>query len=240
MGTSECASRANNGDDTSNALSARQLGALEATNPVGSACCADVSAWERAHQALSRVARRRAALDAEEGRCLLAAVRAAAHVHLGFGTFAEYVERLLGYSPRSTHEKLRVAEALEGLPALSCALDRGALTWSALRELTRVASADTEQEWLAFASGKTVRQLQDVIAHTEPGDAPDSPRTPGPRRHVLRFEVTPETFALFREASAHLRRHGDLAFDDDALLLTWRAPSSEVPPTPDARATRSR
>jgi hypothetical protein len=60
------------------------------------------SDWRTAHEALSRLARQRAAADAEEGRWLLAAQRAAAHVHLGFGCFAEYAERLFGYSPRST------------------------------------------------------------------------------------------------------------------------------------------
>jgi HNH endonuclease len=167
---------------------------------------------------------------------LLAALRAAAHVHLGFGTFTEYVERMLGYSPRSTHEKLRVAQALENLPALSHALDEGTLSWSALRELTRVASADTEQEWLELSRGKSVRQLEDIVAHTRPGDGPDSPRTPGPRRHVLRFEVAPETLALFREASAHLRRHADHAFDDDALLLTM-ARAVFGGPSDEGRAT---
>ena len=58
-------------------------------------------------------------MDAEEGRWLLAGVRSAVHVHLGFGGFAEYVERLFGYRPRTTREKLRVAEALERLPALA-------------------------------------------------------------------------------------------------------------------------
>src|SRR5215510_12623607 len=79
--------------------------------------------WRLAHAALSRLARQRAAADAEEGRWLLAAQRAAAHVHLGFGSFFEYCERLFGYRPRSTHEKLRVAAALESLPALASALE---------------------------------------------------------------------------------------------------------------------
>ena len=42
--------------------------------------------WVQAHEALSRLARERAAADAEEGRWLLAALRSAAHVHLGFGS----------------------------------------------------------------------------------------------------------------------------------------------------------
>jgi hypothetical protein len=209
MGTSGCVNGAREAFD---AVAGKA--SIDAANDVGGSC-----AWERAHRALSRLGRQRAALDAEEGRCLLAALRSAAHVHLGFGTFAEYVERVLGYSPRSTHEKLRVAEALEGLPLLSRALDEGALSWSALRELTRVASTGTEQEWLEFASGKTVRQLEEVVASVRPGDGPDSPRAPAARRHILRFEVAPETLALFREASAHLRRNADAAFDDDATLL---------------------
>jgi HNH endonuclease len=179
----------------------------------------DTSAWQRAHQALSRLARRRAALDAEEGRCLLAALRAAAHVHLGFASFAEYAGRLLGYSARSTREKVRVAEALEGLPALTRALEQGHVSWSAVRELTRVVTDETEAEWLEFARGKTVRQLEEVVASAQPGDAPSSPRVPRVRRHVLRFEVAPETLAAFREASTRLRRSSDAAFDDDALLL---------------------
>src|SRR6187399_1320449 len=98
--------------------------------------------WVRAHTALSRLAQERAAADAEEGRWLLAARRSAAHVHLGFGSFAEYIERWFGYQPRSSQEKLRVAEALEELPALERALSGGELSWSAVRDLTRVAAHD--------------------------------------------------------------------------------------------------
>jgi hypothetical protein len=61
--------------------------------------------WVRAHEALSRLAKERAAADAEEGRWLLCALRSAAHVHLGFGSFAEYVERLFGYTGRARRKK---------------------------------------------------------------------------------------------------------------------------------------
>jgi hypothetical protein len=86
------------------------------------------SAWVRAHEALSRLAKARAMADAEEGRWMLAAVRSGAHVHLGYGSFGEYIERLFGYGRRCTQEKLRVAEALEKLPETARALERGALS----------------------------------------------------------------------------------------------------------------
>jgi hypothetical protein len=120
--------------------------------------------WQLAHETLSRLARERAAADAEEGRWLLAARRSAVHVHLGYGAFSEYVERMLGYKPRTTLEKLRVAEALEGLPAIERALSSGELSWSATRELTRVAVRETEHEWLEFAQSKTLRQLEQMLA----------------------------------------------------------------------------
>ncbi len=95
--------------------------------------------WRRAHAELLRIASDRVMLDRDEGRWLLVAQRAGVHRRLGFATFAEYVERVLGYGPRTTEEKLRVAAALEQLPALAAS----ELSWSALRELTRVATPDT-------------------------------------------------------------------------------------------------
>jgi hypothetical protein len=188
------------------------------------------SEWVGAHRELSRLAALRARCDAEEGRALLRALRSAAHVHAGFGSFAEYVERLLGYRGRLTYEKLRVAEALERLPALSAALESGTLHWSAARELTRVVAVETQTAWIEVARGKSLRQIEALVAGANPGDTPGAPAAPGnalgapAQRHVLRFEVTGETFAAVREAVAQLRRaQGGLVDDDAALLAMARA-----------------
>jgi len=175
--------------------------------------------WMLAHEALSRLAKARAQAEFDEGRWLLCALHAATHVRLGFGSFAEYIERLFGYSPRTTQEKLRVAEALEELPQTAAALAAGTVNWSTVRELTRVAITDTEEEWLEAARGKTVRQVEAMVNGRSPGDTPDSPSDPKKRRHVLRFEVTAETLATFREAAAKLRRGCDFKLDDDSILL---------------------
>ena len=179
----------------------------------------DAGDWVQAHEALSRLSRQRAALDAEEGRWLLCAWRSAAHVHLGYGSFARYVESLFGYRPRTTQEKLRVAEALEALPRLAGALEAGALSWCAARELSRVARADNELAWLDTARGKTLRELEALVASRASGDAPDAPPSERPRPRVLRFEVAADTFATFREAVQHLQRAAGARLDDDALLL---------------------
>src|SRR5688572_7282354 len=96
--------------------------------------------WLHAHEALVKLAKKRAGLAFEEGRLLLSALRGEAHARLGYGAFAEYVERLFGYRPRQTQEKLRVAEALEALPNTTHELQAGKVCFSAVRELTRVAT----------------------------------------------------------------------------------------------------
>jgi 5-methylcytosine-specific restriction endonuclease McrA len=186
--------------------------------------------WVRAHTALTRLARERAAADAEEGRWLLVAWRSSAHVHLGYGSFSEYVERLLGYSPRTTREKLRVAEALEALPLCAGALEQGRVTWCAARELTRVATAETEAAWLEAARGSTTRDLERLVSGKMPGEQPSRGDEPSPpQRHVLRFEVAAETYATFRSALIELRRAAGGPLDDDAALLEMARHSLGTP-----------
>ena len=175
--------------------------------------------WRRVHHELSRLARLRAGLDAEEGTWLLRAERCRVHAELGYGSFAEYIERLFGYDAQTTREKLRVASALDELPVLSRALSNGEVSWSAVRELTRVATLDTETEWLSAARGKTVRQVEKQVAGRTRGARPDDPADPGAMRHVLHFDVSAETLATFREAMDKLRRDAGSSLDHDAALL---------------------
>src|SRR5688500_411120 len=116
-----------------------------------------------AHEALSKLRLKRAALDAEEGVWRLRAFRAATHAYFGDASFGEYVERLFGLSRRTTEEKLRVAGALEVLPELAEALRSGKLNWSAVRELTRVALPETEREWILSVCRKTAREVERMV-----------------------------------------------------------------------------
>ncbi len=112
-----------------------------------------------------------------------------------------------------------MAEALERLPALADALRTGNASWSTLRELTRVATSETEREWLAAARGKTVREVEKLVSGHRPGDLPGGTKDSSAERNVLRFEVSGDVLATFREAVAKLRRDAGGALDDDAVLL---------------------
>jgi hypothetical protein len=183
------------------------------------AAASNAAGWQRAHAELLRLSQARARLDSDEAHWLLEALHSEAHQRLGYASFGEYIERLFGYSPRWTAEKLRVAEALEALPHLSRALAEGALPWSSVRELTRVATPETESEWLACSRGRTTRDIERLVSGHAAGSRPGDGRNPHEQRHVLRFEVSGEVFATVREALAKLKRDTGSPLDDDGALL---------------------
>ena len=105
------------------------------------------------------------------------------------------------------------------MPLLDRALTQGELSWSAVRELCRVVTAETEAEWLSEARGHTLREIEKQVSGKKRGELPGAPADPQRERHVLRFEVTAETLATFREAMKKLTRDSGSALDDDTALL---------------------
>jgi hypothetical protein len=92
-----------------------------------------------------------------------------------------------------------------------------------VRELSRVATAETERAWIDAAQGRTVRQIEKLVLGHARGDRPSDVPLASARRHILRFDVAAETLATFREAMKKLRQDsGERLDDDDALLLMAR------------------
>jgi hypothetical protein len=121
-------------------------------------------------------------------------------LELGFATMLAYMESRLGCEPRTAKDRLRVAEALEQLPAIAKALFEGRLLWSAVREITCVATPRTEAEWIDAAVGKTVRGPQELVAGRVVGDrSTDEPRDEVRVREIT-LALTPAAFALLRQA----------------------------------------
>jgi len=202
--------------------------ALQMARPVAAEVLG-MSGWVQAHEAVLGVARERGSLERREGVCLLRARREDVHRHLGYGAFAEYTDRHLGFSHRTTDDKLRTAAALEHLPELAQAQHDGRLNASAVRELARVATAGTESAWIRAATGLRVREVERLVAGRRPGDHPtDAPR-PEVVKHVLRFEVSAETLAAFRGALRCVAERSGHRLDDDAALLLIARAALDAP-----------
>src|SRR5215470_14872542 len=156
--------------------------------------------WREVDRRLREYARHRASLDAAEAFDLLRAEQLKLHFLHGFVSMYEYMERVLGYGPHAARERMRVARTLAKLPQTTAALARGELTYSAVRELTRVATAETEASWLAATKGRAANQIEGLVAGHQPGDQPEDPTHPDLRPRVVRIELPPEVYALWRQA----------------------------------------
>jgi hypothetical protein len=162
------------------------------------------AAWRELDRQFRSLAKRRSALDHEE----LALIREANAVQLwrelGMVSIREYLERRMGYTPGVASERVRVAEALDAMPALDGALEAGELSYSAVREITRIATRRTERAWLAACRGKTVKEITELLAEREPGDRPESPRKPDLRMKDKTLKYPPHVEAILRQCRAKL------------------------------------
>src|SRR5574338_345193 len=76
---------------------------------------------------------------------------------------------------------------------------RHQLPFTAIRELTRVATPATEHAWRAAAIGKNVRQIEELVAGHERGDGPGDPKKPELRLQTLSLALRPEIVARLRQ-----------------------------------------
>jgi hypothetical protein len=118
---------------------------------------------------------------------------------------AHWLNWRCGIAMGAAREKVRVARALEMLPKISAAMASGSLSYSKVREITRVASAETEDYLLMIAEHGTA-------AHVE--------------RMVRAFRRCQEAEELSREARQQQSRRVNYRYDDDgSLILDCRLPA---------------
>jgi hypothetical protein len=174
--------------------------------------------WQTIDRALRTIARRRAALDAEEVRWIREADRCQLWRELGMVSALDYMERVLGYAPETAKERLRVSRMLESLPVLTEALAQGQLPYTAIRELSRVSTPSTEQAWCNAAAGKNLREIEDMLRGHRRGDRPEDPVDPEVRTRIVKLELSAETFALYRQVHQVLDDERGARLSDDELM----------------------
>ena len=100
----------------------------------------------------------------------LAAVRG--WERLGYARLGDYATERLGVAPRSLQDWARFDGALRELPGLEAALVSGALGWTKVRLLARVARPADEQAWLSLAHRLSVRALAGEVRAIDLGALP--------------------------------------------------------------------
>jgi hypothetical protein len=81
----------------------------------------------------------------------------------GFRSCAAWLSWRVGFAPGAAREHVRVARVLATLPLLSRALARGELSYAKIRELTRVATPETEERLLAVGRAGTAEHVERIV-----------------------------------------------------------------------------
>jgi hypothetical protein len=83
----------------------------------------------------------------------------------GTQSCAHWLNWKCGISFCAAREKVRTARALENLPKISAAMERGELSYSKVRELTRVACPATEDYLLTIAIHGTAHHVEQLVRY---------------------------------------------------------------------------
>jgi hypothetical protein len=81
----------------------------------------------------------------------------------GFVSCAHWLSWRVGINRSTAREKVRVARALSNLPGITEALARGQVSYSKVREVTRVATPENEAELVMLCQAGTASQVQRIV-----------------------------------------------------------------------------
>jgi hypothetical protein len=142
--------------------------------------------------------------------------RRKAYERSGHWTLAQWLTIHCGIGLRAAQEHVRVALRLEELPEIQSAFAYGELTYSKVRALTRIATAESESELLDIARKTSAAQLERIARSYRRAMPATADPSPDWRRHAtlsweedgslrLSARLAPEEGALFERALERAR-----------------------------------
>jgi hypothetical protein len=139
----------------------------------------------------------------------------------GFHSCAAWLTWRVGFSPITAREHVRVARALGSLPLLAEALARGELSYSKVRELSRVAQPETETQLLALGRAGTAEHVERLVRAWRWMDSKAEAREAA-RQHASR------SLQVYPEEDGTVQIRGRLAPEMGAVLLKALAAARET------------
>jgi hypothetical protein len=130
----------------------------------------------------------------------------------GFSSCAAWLSWRVGYAPGAARERVRVARALGTLPLLAQALARGELSYAKVRELTCVATPETEETLLAVGRAGTAEHVERIVRGWRRMDLKAENQVAN-RHHAAR------ALHVYQDEDGTVRIHGRLTSEVGALLL---------------------
>ena len=99
-----------------------------------------------------------------------------------------------------------LARRLEQLPEIRAAFDSGEVPWTKIREIARIASADTQAVWLNTARKLTSRELEAEVTGKKRGDRPGGGLKARRTKEEVRFHLSGEDLAIWEKGIRKVRK----------------------------------
>lgn len=141
------------------------------------------------------------------------------HQSTGHASAVHYAEARLGISRRSARDLVSVGAALRDLPQCDAAFCDGRLDWTRLRMLARIATRETESEWVEKALALSCADLERAIAGLAKGERPRRDKLGVPQvRFTLSAAVDAVTHAEWESAKGRIEAETGAAVSDADLV----------------------
>ncbi len=141
----------------------------------------------------------------------------------GYSDLQHYARVRLRLGVKATRERGRIGRALRGLRRIEQAFVQGALSYSQVRELTRVATSEDEALWLELAARVSMRELERRVVSKVGGkertrDEPAEVHWRTPETVELRMHLPAAVWALLSRAMQGARQAAEGSLSDAEAL----------------------
>lgn len=159
------------------------------------------------------------------------------YARLGHPSIGHCLRHRFTQSKRKLENLIAVGRALPGLPLLDQAWDEGRLCYTVVRHLIPILTPETQEAWIAWAAGRSEREVRRQTKRRQKGDLPTDParRTIHGITHPIKAILSTTQYEVFWRAVEKLRaEYGQTLSIDKVLTLMGAgiltsAPDDKVP-----------
>ena len=156
---------------------------------------------------------------------------------LGYSSMLNYAKEALGMSRTTAFYYISITKKLEALPKTKTAVEKGEIEWTKVREVTKVATADTEGQWLAVAKKssrrdfaiktKQARQISKDESKQQPALIPVAPLPKAESKVSTSLSFSTEQMERFNVLIEKMRKQGETGTREELLIKALTDSTSE-------------
>ncbi len=145
---------------------------------------------------------------------------------LGYSSMLNYAMDALEFSQSKAYYFISVARNLEKLPETKKAIESGNIGWSQAREITKVATPETEKQWLAEAekftqkelAAKTSRARKQAVNKSQPELIPSESLPKAELKVSTSLSFSVEQMERFNALIEKMRKQGETGSREELLI----------------------